>query len=79
MLDGNRTFYYSDGTLAIDENFVNGEFQGISKYYNQDGSLKYEFTYQNDYLHGPSSEYSNGKKIKTLIYDTDIVVDIQIH
>ena len=79
LLEGNRTFYYSDGTLAIDENFVNGEFQGISKYYNQDGSLKYEFTYQNDYLHGPSSEYSNGKKIKTLIYDTDIVVDIQIH
>lgn len=79
LLEGKRSFFYSDGTLALEELFAGGEYAGVSKYYEEDGSLKYELTYQNDILHGPASEYSKGEKIKTVVYDSGHVVDVQNH
>jgi len=54
LLDGIKSTYYPDGTLAENCAYVQGKRQGTCSYYGPGGQLIKTFSYQEDLLHGPA-------------------------
>ncbi|HEX9981176.1 MAG TPA: hypothetical protein VGB50_11490 [Flavobacterium sp.] len=73
-LDGKRTVFYPDGTVAEETNYKTGIKEGAYKKYTDKGVLLEDATYKNGEFHGPAvykapdgkvvakGEFKNGKK-----------------
>lgn len=59
---GRTVWYYENGNIEEDLNYVDGELHGLQKYYYEDGTLKRETYYFNDIENGEFKDYyPNGK------------------
>lgn len=61
--------YYNKGKLILEEFYVNGKKDGISKNYSLDGSIFEEGEYKDDSEHGIWNYYHNNKLILTEFYE----------
>lgn len=66
---GNWKYFYPDGTIMSEENYVNGKLEGVQIIYYQDGKVTEFATYKNGLLDGVISKYSSkGILIEEVVY-----------
>ena len=86
-LNGMQKTYFTNGNLAEETNYVNGEKDGSSKIYSENGKVTKKLNYKNGELHGsaiyytPTGElliegnYSEGRKTGKWKYYEDGILD----
>ena len=66
---GNWKYFYGDGTLMSEENYIEGKLNGEQIIYYKDGQVTEFATYKNGLKQGVISKYaSNGKLIEEITY-----------
>jgi antitoxin component YwqK of YwqJK toxin-antitoxin module len=66
---GNWKYFYGDGTLMSEENYIDGKLNGEQIIYYKDGQVTEFATYKNGLKQGVISKYaSNGKLIEEITY-----------
>ncbi|AUC84513.1 hypothetical protein CW731_04005 [Polaribacter sp. ALD11] len=69
---GNWKYFYPDGTLMSEENYINGALHGEQLVYYPDGQVTEFSEYKNGLLDGVSSKYSSkGTLIEEITYKND--------
>ncbi len=75
LLDGERTFYFPNGTVKRTENYRAGRLNGIASDYNQQGKLIHSSTHSYHWKYGMEKWYNReGKLVKSLQWQRDIPV-----
>jgi antitoxin component YwqK of YwqJK toxin-antitoxin module len=72
---GNRKVYDLFGALAIDENYINGQIEGVSKSFHSNGKVDHYSEYKNGDFHGKREFYSfDGQLMMVRYYDHGLLV-----
>ncbi|AEA45783.1 toxin-antitoxin system YwqK family antitoxin [Fluviicola taffensis] len=78
LLDGERTFYFSNGTLKRKENFRAGRLNGLVSDFNEEGKLIHSSTHSYHWKYGMEKWYNHqGKMVKSLQWQRDVPIGIQ--
>lgn len=63
VLDGMKTTYYPEGTVAEEVPYKNGVIDGVSNYYSPKGVLLRKLNYRNNVLQGPATYYDGNGNV----------------
>ncbi len=78
VLDGERTFYFPNGTVKRKENYRAGRLNGLASDFNKEGKLVHSATHSYHWKYGMEKWYnSEGKVVKTMQWQRDLPVGIQ--
>lgn len=63
--DGNHIFYYENGSIRSETQYLNNLRNGIDKEYFENGQIKFERFYQDGELHGSAKNWDEDGQIKS--------------
>lgn len=78
VLDGQRTFFFPDGTIKRTENYRAGRLNGVASDYNQQGKLIHSSTHSYHWKYGMEKWFSyEGKLVKSLQWQRDVPTGLE--
>jgi len=74
--EGQATWYYKNGQVKEERNYLNNKINGVNTLYYENGQKYQEAEYSNGYLNGDFTQwYKNGKLKSYAVYSFGVLVD----